>query len=531
MKHTSIITIIIALILILSGCSIDDLPFLNRESQTISENDGEIKYKIDNVILSKGYQSIEPNVEVLKKNNEIQLLINVGLLETSGVNIDKLTKDGNMINIHVSNVLDYESVKLAVPQITLDFKDISMSNLENIKFNIVNENFQPINLKLNLNDAINKVKSDFNVSSNTVPKVNLEKIGDKFIWNITYYSIFDKGNIETPLVNLSVELDANTAELLQSKKGFISSLIDEGRVLDYVMDKFILYRKIAIDPITSIKTESIYCYDIEENTKTRLYFTNCTILSAYYSPDHDYISIVENDGTSNELLIVDSKENKAYKVLFEDSFNPNIVRWKDENNLLILTNGDGFSKIYNHDIRDAKTELVAIINKNIFDFRVKGKSYILVENHDTDKNKNIYITYDWNQLNYIGKGLNVRFLNDKMIVYLKENENDTSNILNIYNLEEMKVYDKVDLDVLSISTVSENGFLLIEKNQGANNFNIHQYNLEDKESTFITMVNSENILYDSNKNLIYVNLVVPYEAEKSEIIFSLDLEKLINTIP
>lgn len=72
MKHTSIITIIIALILILSGCSIDDLPFLNRESQTILENDGEIKYKIDNVILSKGYQSIEPNVEVLKKNNEIQ---------------------------------------------------------------------------------------------------------------------------------------------------------------------------------------------------------------------------------------------------------------------------------------------------------------------------------------------------------------------------------------------------------------------------------------------------------------------------
>ena len=233
----------------------------------------------------------------------------------------------------------------------------------------------------------------------------------------------------------------------------------------------------------------------------------------------------------NPIFRIYGKENKAYKVLFEDSFNPNIVRWKDENNLLILTNGDGFSKIYNHDIRDAKTELVAIINKNIFDFRVKGKSYILVENHDTDKNKNIYITYDWNQLNYIGKGLNVRFLNDKMIVYLKENENDTSNILNIYNLEEMKVYDKVDLDVLSISTVTENGFLLIEKNQGANNFNIHQYNLEDKESTFITMVNNENILYDSNKNLIYVNLVVPYEAEKSEIIFSLDLEKLINTIP
>ncbi|NLL81706.1 MAG: hypothetical protein GX231_05275 [Tissierellia bacterium] len=529
MKHISIITII--LVLFLSGCSIDDLPFLNRESKTVSESNGEIKYKIDNVILSKGYQSIEPNIEVIKKNNEIQLLINIGLLETSGVEIKQLIKDGNMINIHVANLLDYDNVQLAVPQILLDLKNISFIDLDNMKFNIINENFQPISLKLNLSDAINKVKSDFNVTSNTLPKVNLEKDDGNFIWDITYYSIFDKGNIETPIVNLSVKLDANTAELLQAKKGFISSFIDEGHVLDYVTNKYILYRKVDIDPITAVKTESIYSYDIEKNTKTRLYFTNFNILSAYYSPSYDYISVVENDGTSSGLFIVESNDNKAYKVLFDDPLSPDIVRWKDDHNLLILTNEKSFSRVYNHDISNSKTDLISRLNMNLIDFRIKGDSFILVETHDTDINKNIYLTKDWKEISYLGKGFSIRFVNDNMIAYLKKNENNSTNILNIYDVDNMKIFDKIEKDISSISTATENGFFLIEKNQGANNFNIQEYNLEDMELTFITMVNSEKVFYDSNKNLLYANLVVPYEADQSEIIFSLDLEKLINTVP
>ena len=118
-----------------------------------------------------------------------------------------------------------------------------------------------------------------------------------------------------------------------------------------------------------------------------------------------------------------------------------------------------------------------------------------------------------------------------MIAYLKKNENNSTNILNIYDVDNMKIFDKIEKDISSISTATENGFFLIEKNQGANNFNIQEYNLEDMELTFITMVNSEKVFYDSNKNLLYANLVVPYEADQSEIIFSLDLEKLINTVP
>src|SRR5690606_26009377 len=141
-----------------------------------------------------------------------------------------------------------DNIQLAVPQIILDLKNTKLTNFEDIKFNIVNENFEPISFKLELNDAINKVKSDFNVTANTVPEINLSNIDGRFIWNIVYNSIFDKDNPETPLVNLSVELDANSAEIIQSKKGFISSYIDEGHVLDYIMDKYILYRKADINP-------------------------------------------------------------------------------------------------------------------------------------------------------------------------------------------------------------------------------------------------------------------------------------------
>ncbi|WFA09147.1 hypothetical protein [Tissierella sp. Yu-01] len=531
MKHILSIILVILITISLAGCSIDDLPFLNKDTQTLSDNDEEIKYKIDKVILSKGYQSIEPKVEVIKKNNEIQLLVNVGLLETSGIQIEQVVKKGNIINIHVVNEINEEDMQLAVPQIALDLKSTKLTNLENIKFNIINENFEPISFKLGLNDAINKVKSDFNVTANTVPEANLKRIDDRFIWDITYYSIFDKDNPETPLVNLSVELDANSAQIIQSKKGFISSYIDDGHVLDYIMDKYILYLKSEIDPNTTLKTESIWRYDIKKNEKTRLYFTNLNILSACYSPDYKYISVIENNGTSNELYIISTNENKAYKVLIEDVFVPSLTRWKDKSNLFVLVNDLESTKIYNYNIKNDITELIIDSKKNIADFRIYNDIYIIVENHDTQINKNIYITTDWEDMKYIDNGFYARLINDNSIAYLKKNEKDDRNILYIYDIENDKLHDKIDLNVASISVLPENELFVVEKNQTVNDFTIYEYNQKNKELTSITKVNSDRIFYNKDKNLIYVDLVVPFEAEKSEIIYSVDLEKLVSTAP
>lgn len=514
-----------------TGCSIDDLPFLSKESQNISNGEEELKYKVNNVILSKGYQTIEPNVEIIKKNKETQLLINVGLLETSGVNVDKLTKDGNTINIHVSNQVEDENLQLAVPQILLDLKDANLKDLETIKFNIINENFQPINLKLKVTDAINKVRTDFHVTSNTIPEIELRKVDDNYIWNITYYSIFDKNNPETPLVNLSVELNANTAELLQSTKGLISTYIDDGHILDYISDKSVLYRKSDIDPITSAKTESIYSYDIESNKSTKLYFTSLDILTACYSPDEDYIYVLEGNDSANQLFIVDTKDQKAYKVLIDDTNTPHMARWKDKNNLLILVKDRDITKIYNYNVDNDNNELVAKLDMNISDFRANDDTILLLDDFDAGINENIYITEDWESFDQLDSGFNIRFINDEILVYLKNNEKNDRSILNLYDLKKKESLDTLDINVSSVSKASDNLLFITEKNQGNSDFNLYDYKPKEKELNFITKVNNENIYYDSKKNLLYVNLLVPFESENQEIIFSIDLEKLVNTNP
>jgi hypothetical protein len=524
-----ILTIVITISLV--GCKIEDLPFLNKDTQTLSENDEKIKYKIDKVLLSKGYQSVEPKIEVQKKTNEVQLLINVGLLETSGVKINQIVKDGNIINIYVENELDEENLQLAVPQISLSLKNIKLSDLENIKFNIVNENFKPIEIKLSLNDAINKVKSDFNVTANTVPEVNLRRIDDRFVWDITYNSIFDKDNPETPLVNLSVELDANSAQIIQSRKGFISSYIDEGHVLDYIMNKFILYRQAEVNSDTLMKTESIWCYDIKKNEKRRLYFTNLNIISAAYSPNHDFISVIENNGSSNDLYIIDTDESKAYKVLLDDTYGPSLARWKDKNNLFVLVNNQNSARIYSYNIKNDETKLIKQLEKNIADFRLRENLCILLENHDTEINKNIYITTDFDNIDYIDNGFNARLIDDNIIAYLKNNEKDDRNILHIYDAKKNSLYEKLDLNVSSMSILPDNELFVIEKNHAVNDFTIYEYSLKNKELTSITKVNSDNIYYNKDKNLIYVDLIVPFESEKSEIIYSVDLKKLVSTAP
>ena len=530
MKYFLIIVLALILTISLVGCRVDDLPFLNKDTQTLVENE-EIKYKIDKVILSKGYQSIEPNVEVVKKSNDIRLLVSIGLLETSGISVDQIVKKGNIINIHVINELEENEIQLAVPQIILDLKNAKSLNLEEVKFNIVNENYKPLNIKFGVNEVINKVKLDFNVTSNSAPTIGLSSIDDSLIWNITYNSIFDMDNPETPLVNLSVELDANSGKVLKSTKGFISSFIDEGHVLDYVMDKFILYKQIGKEFESDIKTESVWYYDIKKNAKTLIYHTNSDIFSACFSQDYKYISVLEKNMSKASVYIISTDEKKAYKLLLEEAINPTLLRWNDKNDLFVLDNNGKTTNIYNYNIRNDETELISTIDKSIIDLRVNKGSYLLLQNDENRANKSIYFTKDWNNYRFIDFGFSLRLINEDIIGYLKKNEKDDTNLLHIYDIKNNEEYDVVGLNISSISTLPNNEIFIVEKNQGNNDFTLYEYEVENKILTPLTNVNSDKIFYNKEKNLIYVDLVVPFESSKTEIIYSVDLSKLVNPLP
>ena len=73
------------------GCTLTkEVPFSTAEDL----KEESIGYKIDKIVLSKGFQTIEPNVEIVKKGKGLKLLASLGLMESSGVAIDKITKIG-----------------------------------------------------------------------------------------------------------------------------------------------------------------------------------------------------------------------------------------------------------------------------------------------------------------------------------------------------------------------------------------------------------------------------------------------------
>lgn len=521
--------IIILIVISLSGCKAGDLPFLSKD--TIAETeDVEISYSIEQVILSKGYQSIEPAVEIVKKNNKIKLLASLGLLESSGVYVEKITKRGNNISIYIHNETDPKTVQFAVPQIIIEIKNLKIRNPEDIHFNIINENYKPVTIKLGQNEVVNKISSEFKVATNTAPTINLLKEEGKIIWDVIYNGIFDRDNPETPLVNLSVRVDANTGEIIQSSKTFISSFIDDGHILDYVTNKYLLYKKIELDEQTNISTESIWYLDIVANERSMIYTSKVKVLSALFSPDYKFISLLEGDGISSALYIIPKKDKKAYKVLFEESINPNLIGWKDNNNLYIVENNDNVSNVYNYNLKKNEILIESSLNTNILNMKVSKDLFLIIERHDDNNvNRRISYTSDLKELRFMDFGFSSKFIDDDIIGYLKKNEKEDKNLLYIYDSKDKKEYDRIDLNISNFTVLPNKNLLIVEKNKGNNDFTVYEYIFKEKELTMLTKVNSDNIYYNKEKNLIYVDLLIPFESEKTEIIYSIDLSKLINT--
>jgi hypothetical protein len=530
MKHITKLGLLIILTLSLAGCkAIENLPLLTKDTNAKAETEGgeEIEYSLEQVVLSKGYQTIEPNVEIVKKKNKIKLLASLGLLESSGAQIDKIVRKGNIVNIHVINETDEKSTQLAVPQIVIDINQ-KLKDIDDIKFNIINENYKPLSIKLGLNDVINKINSEFKVSANTAPVINLLNIDDSIIWDITYNSIFDRNNPETPLVNLSVEIDANSGNILKSTKSFISSIVDEGHVLDYIDDKYILYRKKENDIAKNIDTESLWIYDIENNERGLLFKSNQKIQSAIFSPDLKSISLVENNDNKRELYIIPIDDAKAYKVIFNDPINPLSVNWKDNNNLYIIDHNES-SSIYTYNLRNNETNLVNTYDLNIIGIKNIKSNAIITALEENKLNKKIIFTNNWQDLKFVDYGFNVKFIDENRICYLKNTEKEDKNALYIYDLDTNKKMDVIDLNLSNYSIITENKLLLIEKNQSNNDYTVHGYDLGDEVLTTISNINSDNVYYNIEKNLIYVNLTIPFENEKHELIYAVDLKKLSAT--
>lgn len=528
MKRIISIAILIVSAIILVSCSnTSQNPILLKETNAKGNIDEEkLDFEIDKIVLSKGYQVLEPNVKLVKKDIDYKLIASMGLVNSSGADITKIIKSGNEIDIYIKNKGNRRRSELVVPQISIDLISSNIKDIDNIDFNIINENYEPIDIIVDANEAINKVSSGYGISTMTLPDIKISNDKDGLFWHLKYKNIFDKYNKETPLVNLDIEIDTNTGEILKSSKTFVSSYIDEGHILDYVLDKYILYKKNSLSEENGIFKEELWLFDLETKDKKLLYSSENMIHSASFSPDFKNIGILEAVDDIKNLYIVGIDERKSYKILFENETNPQIAKWKDNENIYIVDNRVSNSIIYNYNLKNNSKTIIARKKENIIGLKVLDEN-ILVSKLEDDEVKSFYITNDFKNSVFQRSNANPQFISPNFLGYVEKVEAENKNILYIYDLKQDILYDTLNLNICNIYLIDDDNLFIIEKNQNTNDYTLYNYDTKGKNLSQITHLNSSNIYLNEDKNIIYLDSTLPYEKEKTQIIYSLDLN-LIN---
>ncbi|CCQ95539.1 exported hypothetical protein [[Clostridium] ultunense Esp] len=514
--------IILALTLIIIGCSYNGENPLPAMEKNMEEKP--LSYKIEKIALSKGFQSTESNVEVLKKTKNLKLLANIGLIESSGIKVDKITKSGSTINIYIDRLLEQGEIQLAVPQVLLEIQEPIDENIEDLKFNIVNQNFEPIPLKFNKDQILDKIYTHFKIEPSSIPDVKLTKLKEQIVWHISFTNIFDKGNARSPLINLNVKVDALTGEILDSVKDAISTYIDDGYLLDYIPNSYLLYKQDHVE--NNIEYETLWTYNITNGQRGKLYTSKDKIQSAAFSPNGECISIIEVDENKSDLYIISKKEKTAYKITPNTFLNPKYMKWKNDNILYFMDLKDGLSTFLAYDLRENKSNVVFEIDKNIESFDILDNSLVFTESQQDSINKNIYFYEDEAEVKKIGEGFKVNFSDNHNIIYLENVEEENKNMLRVYNIEKNTFENKLGQDIANYFRLDKDNIIVIEKNTHNSDYTINKFNIKEEALTSIAKINSDKVFYDSSKERGYVNLCPPHKEGNLNIIYSIDLKKL-----
>lgn len=519
MKKIFLILFSFSLLLIHSGCSDKDAPLINMENDSISQienKDRELRYRIENVVLSKGFQNLDPKVEIKSNGKDLSLSVNLGLLETSGIDLENIILNHNTIDLYITNNTDQDT-QLAVPQLNIKLRDKDIAT-ENLRFNIINQNYKPISIKYGLSQVLNKIMADLSITASSSPIANLYKDNDNYIWDIKYEAVFDTENIDNPLVSFAVKVDANTGELIEINKDLLSAFIDDGHFLDYTKEKSILYRK-----EDDLNSQSLWIHHVNKEENEQIYHTKGQINSALFSPDNKHISIIENNGADTDLFILRKDNPKVYKPVLEGVPNISFARWRDRNSLLLVINDVDTSKIYEYSLRQDKAELISTLDYNLSNLQVDKNNYILSLLNKDQKNRNLYLSKDLEDFKIMDMGFAPIFLDSNTIAYIQNHEADNKDILHLYHMDEERISSDLDLNISNMSKISDNEIFLVEKNNGNNDYSAYKYNLKSEDLEFISKLNSDKVYFNDKKNLIYVDIKIPFRSNRSEILYYMNL--------
>lgn len=487
-----------------------------------------LDYNVEKIVLSKGFQIMEPNVEVIKKNKTLKLLASIGLIEGSGINIDRITKSGKNINIYISRTLNNSETQLTVPQAMIEIYDPIIEKHEDLNFNIISQNYDPISLKFNKNQILEKIYNNFKIEPNTIPNVQLTKLKGEMIWNISFTNIFDKENPKSALVNLDVKVDALTGEILDSVKDTISTYIDDGYLLHYLPNNYLLYKRQHTEK--DINYESLWTYNIKTGERCKLYTSRYKISSAIFSPSGQYISLIEVDENKSDIYMIQRSEKVPYKITPINHLQPKLMKWKDDNILYFIDIKDEKSTLLTYSLDENKSTVKFSLDKVIESFDTVDDKLLFTESNPDSLNKKIYLTTNDVDLKEIGAGFKSTFLDDNNLIYLTNTEKEDRNILHIYNFEDNNYKDSLDYNVSNYFKLNEESIIFIEKNTHNNDFSLNKYNINEKSVTPIAKITSDKIFYNPDKEMAYITLCPNYKDNNMSIIYSINLNKLSGII-
>jgi len=506
----------------LVGCShIRKVP-LSNTSKTLEEK--VIDYEIEKIILSKGFQSINPMVEATKEGGKLKLIVSTGIVECSGINIDKVTKTGNTINLYISALFENDKIQIAIPQATVIIEEPIGTNVESLSFNIVSQNYDTISLKYNKDQIIDKIRGEFKIESNTTPQVELIKDNDNIHWNITFTNLIHKNNSKSPLSNLKVEANALTGEVLDYEKETISTYLDEGYLMDYLPNQLILYKKVNRND--DIQYDSLWTYDVNTGKKEKIYTTKYKIQNAYFNTNGEYISLVEKDNSKGEVFLIETSNKITFKITPPDYFHPKLLKWKNNNELCIIDINGEISTIFTYNIAENKLKRDLKLDKVIESVDIMGDMIVFTEADELNINKNIFLIDNNKNIEQIGTGFKPAFFNDKDIIYLVNDEDINKNMMKFYNTEKNSIMNSLDYNIVNYYKLDDETILFIENTNFNNEYSLIKYHVGDRTALSTYKVNSPTLFYDSDEEKAYISLTISSNDINKNNIYCVDLSKL-----
>lgn len=515
----------LSMVLTLTACTAKkDIPLVDSNISTVAETS--IKYDIEQTILSKGFQSIVPNVEVLGKGLSGTFLVNLGAVECSMATIDSISRINNEINIFTSIKKEWGKTDIVVPQIKLKIKNIDDAEIKDLKFNIIPVNYTPIDLKYDKTQVLNKLYTQLKYTNNTVPSLSLVKEDDEFIWNIKLNNTFVKDNPNSPLYMVKAKISSVSGELIEAKPILLSQIIDSGKILDFAKDKYIVYSQ--KETIENSETETIWLYNITDSNKQKVYSTHNHIYSAKFSPDFKKLAIIEHNSKLSDIYVIDLDKAVVQKITPMDYRHIWNISWKDNNTLYGINNDDkNKSSVILFNIKNNSQEIIYNIRLNVSNFDVSGDTFAFVDS-DFDKDVSyVYIKEKDKRLKKINYGIDCKFVDENSLLYMKKLEKEDKFQLYRYDLEESEENLVLDFDVKKFIIIDKDNILIVTKNTSSTDYSLHLHNLKKNETVLLGQVLDKNIFYSSQLNTAFFSVVPASENSNSEFIYGIDFNKLM----